>query len=163
MAQFEFVTDWYFDAPLALVWGEIAATDRWPQWWPGVERVECLRAGNENGVGFVYRYTMRGALPYRVRFDMETVAVEPLHTLEGVARGEVVGVGRWQFLAHGAGTRVRYFWYVRLTGRLMRVLSTLAAPVFAWNHDVVMRRGERALAQRLHKLQQLSLAGRSYG
>lgn len=158
MGHFEFVTDWYFDAPLPLVWDAILHTDRWPQWWRGVDSVTPVRVGRPDGIGFVYHYVMRGALPYRLHFDMEAVAIEPMRALEGVASGEVEGVGRWQFSAEGTGTHVRYFWYVRLTNRAMRLLSAMGRPLFAWNHDVVMRKGEVGLARYL-QYQQGAITG----
>lgn len=153
MGHFEFVTEWYFDAPVAQVWDAILRTDRWPLWWRGVDGVTLIRAGRADGTGFVYHYVMRGALPYRLHFNMEAVAVEPLRTIEGIASGEVEGVGRWQFIAEGAGTRVRYFWNIRLTRTAMRILSVVGRPVFAWNHDVVMRRGGVGLARYLRSQQ----------
>jgi hypothetical protein len=49
----------------------------------------------------------------------------------------------------GRDTAVTYGWNVRTTKAWMGALSPLARPVFAANHDWVMRRGGEGLA-RLH-------------
>jgi hypothetical protein len=47
MAGYRFLTTWILDAPIARVWDAIYATERWPEWWRGVESVEKLRHGDE--------------------------------------------------------------------------------------------------------------------
>lgn len=147
--HFEFVTDWHINAPLPLVWNAILRTDRWPTWWRGVDSVTQLKKGRSNGLGFVYHYAMRGALPYRLHYNMESVAIDPLHSIDGRVSGEVEGFGRWNFFTDGAGTKVRYIWNIRLTSTALRLLSIIGRSVFAWNHDVVMRKGGIGLASYL--------------
>lgn len=154
VGHFEFVTDWHINAPLTLVWNAILRTDRWPTWWRGVDSVTQVRKGRPDGLGFIYHYAMRGALPYRLHFNMESVAIEPLRSMEGRASGEVEGFGRWNFITEGAGTKVRYVWNIRLASTAMRLLSVVGRSAFAWNHDVMMRKGGIGLASylQLHKV-----------
>ena len=42
-----------------------------------------------------------------------------------------------------------YEWNVRTTKAWMNVIGPVARPLFAYNHDVVMRWGGEGLAQRL--------------
>lgn len=44
---------------------------------------------------------------------------------------------------------MRYEWDVRTTQWWMNALAPLARPVFAWNHDYVMRQGGEGLRRRL--------------
>ena len=46
-------------------------------------------------------------------------------------------------------TAVTYEWNVRTTKAWMNLLAPVARPVFAYNHDVVMRWGGEGLARRL--------------
>ena len=46
-------------------------------------------------------------------------------------------------------TAVLYEWHVETSKRWMNLLAPLARPVFAYNHDVVMRWGGEGLARRL--------------
>ncbi|MDQ3866604.1 MAG: hypothetical protein M3304_07215 [Actinomycetota bacterium] len=73
-----------------------------------------LDAGDENGLGSVYRHRWRSRLPYTVAFDMRTTRIEALFVLEGEAHGELEGVGRWR-LYEGETSAVTYEWRVRTT------------------------------------------------
>ncbi|MGB8508680.1 MAG: SRPBCC family protein [Pyrinomonadaceae bacterium] len=149
MPSYEFVTVWRFRTPLAPVWDLISRAGDWPLWWRGVERVEELETGGVDGIGGVRRYTWKSRLPYRLKFDMRVTRVEPMNCIEGDAFGELSGRGRWQFSEDGAVTRVRYDWRVETTKPWMNLLSPVARPLFAWNHDVVMNWGADGLAKRL--------------
>jgi uncharacterized protein YndB with AHSA1/START domain len=149
MADYSFVTQWSFRAPLARVWELVYRSEEWPEWWRGVERVECVEAGGADGLGSVRRYTWRSRLPYRLAFDMRLTRLEPMSLIEGEAVGELSGTGRWRFAQEGEATRVRYDWDVRTTKPWMNLLAPLARPLFKWNHDVVMEWGAQGLARRL--------------
>lgn len=149
MADYEFVTVWRVDAPIEAVWDAILHSERWPAWWEGVERVEELEPGDEQGVGSLRRYTWKSRLPYRLVFDMRTTRVERPVALEGAAGGELEGTGRWQLSQEDAVTTVRYEWKVRTTRPWMNVLAPIARPFFEWNHDIVMRQGGEGLARLL--------------
>jgi hypothetical protein len=45
---------------------------------------------------------------------------------------------------------VRYTWSVSLGQSWMRRIAPLAAPLFRWNHNAVMRAGEIGLARHLN-------------
>jgi len=149
MAQYEFETEWRLRAPLAQVWGAIVDSDRWPEWWRGVESVELLRVGDEQGVGSVRRLTWRSKLPYTLTFDTELVRVEPMSLIEGRASGELEGAGIWRFGEQDGVTSVHYTWRVRTTRWWMNLLAPIARPAFGWNHDYVMRSGAAGLAKLL--------------
>lgn len=148
--DYRFVTVWRIEAPREAVCEAISQSLSWPQWWRNVESVVELAPGDARGIGSVRRYTWRGRLPYRLRFDIRVIHAEPLSAVEGVASGDVEGQGRWSFTTEGAVTRVRFDWQIRITSVWMKLLARLARPLVAWNHDGVMRRGGEALARRLN-------------
>lgn len=148
MAAYRFLTTWCVDAPIDEVWEAIRDSQRWPEWWKGVENVVELEPGDEDGVGSKSRYTWKSVLPYRLVFDMRATRVEPPYTLEGIATGELTGEGRWR-LFEGDATAVLYEWNVVTTNRWMNALAPIARPIFAWNHNVVMRQGGEGLAKLL--------------
>ena len=131
------------------LWGAIIDSERWPQWWQGVERVERLRAGNEQGIGARHRLTWRSKLPYTLSFETELVQVEPMRLVEGRASGELEGTGVWRLEERDGTTTVRYTWRVRTTRWWMSLLASIARPAFRWNHDYVMRNGALGLARLL--------------
>jgi polyketide cyclase/dehydrase/lipid transport protein len=144
MALYEFETEWRLRAPLAEVWSAIV--DSWPEWWRGVERVELLKAGDEQGIGAVRRMTWRSRLPYTLTFDIEVMRVEPMTLIEGRASGELEGTGTWRLGEADGVTTVHYTWRVRTTRWWMNLLAPIARPNFRWNHDYVMARGGEGLA-----------------
>ena len=149
MARYKFLTTWVLDAPIERVWDELYASERWPEWWRGVERVQVLEPGDGDRVGELARYTWKSRLPYELVFDMRTTKVERPFFAEGVAQGELAGSGRWRLFEGNGATAVTYEWLVETTERWMNLLAPVARPVFAWNHDVVMRQGGEGLARRL--------------
>jgi len=148
MSDYRFLTTWCLDAPIDRVFAAIDDAARWPQWWKGVTRAELLEPGAEDGVGRLWRYTWRSKLPYDLTFQSRVTRREPPYLLEGDADGELIGVGRWR-LFEGPATAVIYEWNVRTSRAWMNRLGPVARPVFAWNHDVVMRQGAEGLARLL--------------
>jgi uncharacterized protein YndB with AHSA1/START domain len=148
MARYRFLSTWILDAPIADVWDAIYAVERWPEWWLGVRSVVELVHGGGDGVGTRHAHVWRARLPYDLRFELEVTRVERPFLLEGRASGDLAGTGRWR-LFEGAATAVTYEWDVAATIGWMNALAPLARPVFAANHDWVMRRGGEGLAGRL--------------
>ena len=145
------MTRWRLRAPLPEVWERVYRVERWPGWWKGLRSVVALQVGDAHGVGRVWRFAWQGVLPFRMIIDVRTVRVEPFAVIEGVASGAVEGRGRWRFSGDARHTTVRCDWRVRTTRAWMNVLAPLARPLFAWNHDVVMRRGARGLSRALRR------------
>ena len=150
MAEFNFVTIWRIEAPLHQVFDVIYHCWNWPQWWEGVEKVEEIASGNEEGIGSLRRFTWKGQLPYRLIFDIRIIRAVPLKIIEGHASGDLEGVGCWHFSDDCPITIVRYEWKVRTTRHWMNLLAPVAKPLFQWNHNQVMRQGGEGLARLLN-------------
>jgi uncharacterized protein YndB with AHSA1/START domain len=149
VAEYRFLTTWCIAAPIEPVWDAIYDSERWPEWWRGVESVVEIAPGDGDGIGQVARYVWKSRLPYELAFEIVTTRVERPHLLEGQASGELAGTGRWRLFEAGEATAVLYEWNVRTTRAWMNLLAPLARPVFGWNHDYVMRNGGEGLARRL--------------
>jgi carbon monoxide dehydrogenase subunit G len=147
--SFDLVTHWRLAASLDAVWAVLIDTESWPSWWPAVKAVRLIDPGGPDGVGAVREFTWGTALPYSITFRMTATRVEPMTLIEGEARGELDGVGRWTLTAEGGDTVVRYDWRVDVTKPWQRALAPLLRPVFAWNHVVVMGWGEKGIRKRL--------------
>jgi hypothetical protein len=109
--------------------------------------VEELERGDATGVGAVRRYTWGSRLPYRLTFSMRTTVVKSPQLLEGVAQGELNGMGRWTLSQAGANTHAQYDWQVATSRAWMNALAPVLAPMFRWNHGEVMAEGARGLAR----------------
>ena len=149
MADYGFLTTWVLAAERERVWDAIYDSERWPEWWRGVEEAERLAEGDGQGIGQVGRYLWRSRLPYPVRFEMTTTRVERPRLLEGDAAGELAGTGRWRLFEERGVTAVLYEWNVATTKTWMNLIAPVARPVFRWNHDWVMRNGAAGLARLL--------------
>ena len=147
--RFDLVSDWHLDATVRRVWDELMTPDNWPSWWRAVRKVETISGGDATGVGAVRRFTWGTALPYTLSFTMTATRIEPMHIIEGRARGELDGTGRWTLTPQGAGTHARYDWMVEITRPWQVALAPVLRPVFAWNHQVVMGWGLEGLTARL--------------
>lgn len=121
----------------------------WPEWWKGVEEVVELKKGDDLGVGSIRSYTWKSKLPYRLKFNVETVRVEPMSIIEGIANGELRGRGLWSISSKDGVTTARYDWQVDTAKEWMKLIAPLARPLFKWNHDVIMSWGAQGLSERL--------------
>lgn len=149
MKQFSLITHWHLEAPIERVWDALIDPEEWPQWWRYVHAVVELEKGDAQSIGTLRRYTWSSRLPYRLSFEMRTTAIERPTFIEGVAAGDLIGTGRWRLESLGHSTRVQYEWCVVPGKKWMRAFAPLLAPMFAWNHDQVMREGGEGLARHL--------------
>jgi uncharacterized protein YndB with AHSA1/START domain len=146
MAEYRFLTTWLLEAERERVWDAIYESERWPEWWKGVEEAERFEEGDETGVGQYGRYVWKAKLPYRVEFRIRTTRVDRPRLLEGDATGELAGVGRWHLFEQHGLTAVIYEWNVHTTKAWMNLIAPVARPAFESNHDYVMRNGGKGLA-----------------
>jgi hypothetical protein len=69
--------------------------------------------------------------------------------MEGRASGELEGTGVWRLFGSPVGTVALYNWDVSTTRPWMNRLAFAGRPIFAYNHDYVMRQGAQGLADKL--------------
>lgn len=149
MAEYHLLTTWCVEAPLERVYQAIHDSLCWPAWWHGVRRVDQVAAGDGEGIGSVWRYFWRGRLPYQVVFDVRVTRVEKLVAIEGTTRGDLEGVGRWDFARQGAVSSIRCEWHVHSTRWWMNLIAPVARSTFIRNHALVMEQGGQGLASLL--------------
>jgi uncharacterized protein YndB with AHSA1/START domain len=150
MAAYSFVTTWRFQAPLELVWQVLNEPARYPEWWPSIVSYRPLTPGL-TGVGARGERAVRGRLPYTLRYTTTVTRHEPPRELAYDATGDLVGRGRFVLTGRGGGTEVVCYWDVETTGVVFNLLAPVLRWLFAWNHNQVMRIGERGLAQWLQR------------
>ncbi len=149
MAEYRLLTIWRIQAPLEEVYAAIHNSLRWPDWWPGVQKVEQAAAGDAAGINSVWRYSWQGQLPYRVVFEVCATRIEKLVAIEGTARGDLEGIGRWHFSRQGVVSVVRCEWHVRSTRWWMNLIAPVARSLFIRNHARIMEQGGEGLARLL--------------
>ena len=146
MAEYRLLTIWRIEAPLEEVYAAIHNSPRWPDWWPGVRKVEQVAAGDADGINSVLRYSWQGKLPYRMVFDVRATRIEKWVAIEGTVQGDLEGIGRWHFSTEGAASVLRYEWHVRSTRWWMNLIAPFARSMFIRNHGILMRQGAEGLA-----------------
>jgi Polyketide cyclase / dehydrase and lipid transport len=149
MADYAFLTAWRVAAPREAVFEVLHESERWPEWWDGLERVTKIEDGDHEGCGSLGLYTWRRVMRYRLEFEMRITHVERPYRMDGEAEGELAGIGSWRLYEDGEATAVLFEWQVHTTRWWMNALAPIARPVFRWNHDRLMRAGGRGLARHL--------------
>jgi hypothetical protein len=149
MADYHFVTIYQLEAPIEEVWRALRDFTSYPGWSKGIFRAQPLQPRAEGGEDGRIRFKVKGRLPFTLSFDATLTKDDPPQLLELRAVGELEGVGRWTLSQQGAVTTAQYTWDVRTTKRWMNLLAPLARPIFAWNHDGVMREAGHGLARHL--------------
>ncbi|MCE9665514.1 SRPBCC family protein [Halomonas sp. M5N1S17] len=152
MASFDFDTTWHIEAPIGEVFNALTDSLHWPDWWPGLIDVQPLVAGNEYGIGRTQHFVWKSRLGYHLRFDIRITRVFEPCLIEGMASGDVAGLGSWQLHEENLGTRVRYLWQVRTVRPWMGLLARVARPLVVWNHQAMMREGHAGLIRHLARL-----------
>jgi uncharacterized protein YndB with AHSA1/START domain len=139
-ARYSFVDTWHLDAAPERVYEILSRPRAYPDWWGEV----FLRATGDGGPaapGKRARLTTTGFLPYRLRWELECVeAIAPTRLVSRLS-GDFEGEGIWTIEPRGDTTRVTLEWRPVVTKRLVRRLTPLLRPLFAWNHRWAMRRG----------------------
>ena len=121
----------------------------WPEWWSGVESAEEVAPGDPRRVGSVHRVRWRARAGYSVELEFLVDEVREPALMSGRSSGGLEGTGTWRLMEQDGVTAVLYDWDVRTTRAWMQVLAPVARPLFARNHDRVMREGGEGLARRL--------------
>ncbi len=160
--EYVFVEHWIIPAPRHDVYAVLQDGRLLPEWWRGVYlEAEPIGSG-EIRVGAQLRVKARGALPYRLRFVLESTRLEPDRVVQVKTHGDFEGVwtATLSDLDDGA-TRVDLDWRVTVKKPLVRYLSPLLRPLFAWNHRWTTPRGEAGLIQYLQEQRDLAANGAS--
>ncbi|MDQ3878776.1 MAG: SRPBCC family protein [Actinomycetota bacterium] len=149
MAEYRFVTTWEFDAPIDRVWGEVGDPTNWANFWVGLERVNVVEQGAEDGSGSVYELVFKSFLPYTLALRAQTVAIEAPRHLEMHTTGELEGTAVFDLAESEAGTISTLTWSTRTTLAWMNAIAPVMRGLFEWNHDVLMRKAGDGLAHRM--------------
>jgi uncharacterized protein YndB with AHSA1/START domain len=148
-ADYHYISIWQLQAPIERVWAAISDLERLPGWYPAIQEVQTLTAGDPDGVGSWVRYLIKGRLPMRLAFEATIARVDPPRELVLRAEGDLAGTGRWELQQQDGVTTVRYLWDVQTTRPWMNLVAPVARPLFTWNSKDVMLQAGQSLARHL--------------
>jgi hypothetical protein len=144
--EYVFHTHWLVEGTVEEVARVLADAEGLKRWWPSVYLdVRELKAGNERGVGKEVELFTKGWLPYTLRWRFRVTESNFPHGFALEAMGDFVGTGVWRLTQEGEWVNVEYDWRIRAEKPLLRLLSPMLKPIFAFNHRWAMERGEESL------------------
>lgn len=149
MSAFNLSTVWKIPAQIENCWFSIIDLKKWPFWWKYVVNVIEIEAGDRTGVNSKYTFHWRTCLPYRINFDLQVTQIKPFQLIAFKVTGDLLGSGYCRLTPQIDHTQIQFVWNVRTQIPWMTVISTLAHPIFVWNHRIVMKSGEQSLSRRL--------------
>lgn len=143
--SYVFREHWIIPASRDRVYAVLSDAKLLPEWWRGVYLESIPLDGSEVRVGARSKAVVRGALPYRLRYVVEATELVESEIVEVTAHGDFEG--RWRAVLSDVadGTRVDIDWRVTVHKPIIRYLSPLLKPLFAWNHNWAKARGEAGL------------------
>jgi hypothetical protein len=151
-SDYHLISHWRVRAELDDVAAVLAEPRGLVRWWPEVYLdVAVEEEGDDAGAGKVVRVHSRGRLPYTLRWTFRVVEARWPHGATIEAWGDLTGRGTWALAQQGAEVAVTYDWQVRAEKPLLRLLSPLLKPLFAWNHRWAMAKGEVGLRRELER------------
>lgn len=155
--DYYFLEEWFIPAPADEVWKVMSDARLLPEWWRGVYlSAEPLDGYSEPRVGGRVRGRARGFLPYRLGFTIEATELTRPSVVAVKIAGDLTGTWRATLREEAGGTRVTLEERVIADKPLIRLLSPVLKPLFAWNHRWTTPRGEQGLIAYLAERGKLS-------
>ena len=143
MSSYVFRSEWHLPADPDRVYAVLADVAGYPAWWPQVRATE--RLDDTSG-----RLTCRSLLPYDLTFVMHREVEDPAaRVLRARMEGDLSGTSQWTVTSDGAGSVAVFDEDVAVGSGLLRAAGRLFRPVLRFNHDLMMRAGEKGLREHL--------------
>ena len=144
--EYRFVNTWRLRGDVKDVSDIIDDPESYQHWWPSAWLdYKGIKHGDEHGVGGIFRYKVKGWMPYTLKLTFYVREVRAPYGYTVESTGDLVGKGIWTITQQGERVEVRYEWRVRADRAFIRNLSGLLKPLFRSNHFWVMRMGARSL------------------
>jgi hypothetical protein len=148
---YHFEDHWLVPFPVESVWEVLSRAEEYPVWWRGVYlSARTLDGDPRLGTRHPVAVVARGWLPYKLRFTIETLTLKKPELIEFKASGDfVTDASRWLLKPQGQETLVTLEWNPLVQKPVVKFLSPVLKPLFRWNHNWTMRRGERQISEYL--------------
>jgi hypothetical protein len=148
--EYHFVNTWRLRGDIETIAQIISDPKGYQHWWPCAWLdYEGVQHGGEQEIGGVFRYRVKGWMPYTLNLTFTVRDVQRPHGFTVEAAGDLKGTGTWTLVQDGPVAVVTYAWRVQAERAFIRSLSGVLKPLFRSNHFWVMRNGARSLALEL--------------
>jgi hypothetical protein len=137
--HYVFRTVWHVMATPDRVYAALQDVPNYPRWWREVR--ETVELSDTSG-----RVRCRSLLPYDLTMVLTREVEDPVaRVLRARLSGDLNGVSTWTIEADGSGTTAIFDEEVRVGKAAVRAAGRFARPALKFNHDRMMRSGERGL------------------
>lgn len=146
--EYHFSTYWLLEADEEEVYDILDKPSQLPRWWPAVYLdLRILEEGDHNGLGKVVEVYTKGFLPYTIRWSFRSKEKRRPQTLALEAFGDLEGEGVWTIKKEKGSKycQVVYDWSIKAEKPLFKYFSFILKPIFAYNHEWAMHRGEKSI------------------
>jgi uncharacterized protein YndB with AHSA1/START domain len=141
--RFVFRSQWLLPAPPGQVYDVLADVETYPLWWPQVRKARRI----DDGSG---ELTCRSLLPYDLVFRMRQEVRDPDRLiLRAQMDGDLNGTTQWTITSDGGGSIAVFDEDVAVGSGLVGAAGRLFRPALRFNHDLMMRAGEKGLRAHL--------------
>lgn len=153
MSNYHFITRWKMKATCEEVYRTLEEAEDLTRWWPSVYLdVKIREKGQPGGVGKVVELYTKGWLPYTLRWKFRVTETNFPTGFAIEAIGDFVGRGVWTFRQADPQTcEVTYDWQITAEKPLLKLLTPVLRPLFSFNHEWAMRKGEESLKLELQR------------
>lgn len=142
-AEYVFRSEWRIDAHPDQVYAALQDVASYHIWWPQVVGARWLDADSGE-------VRCRSLLPYELVFVVHREVEDPTsRILRARLDGDLAGISQWTITERDGGSVALFDEQVRVHKRLLRVAGRLARPALRFNHDAMMRSGEKGLRRQL--------------
>jgi hypothetical protein len=142
--QYVFRSEWRIDAGADSVYKTLQDVSNYPTWWPQVVAARWI--DDDSG-----EVRCRSLLPYDLIFVVHREVEDPqARVLRARLDGDLAGVSQWTVTERDDGSSLAVFdEEVDVRKRLVRAAGRLVRPALRFNHDLMMRSGEKGLRKHL--------------
>jgi hypothetical protein len=141
--HYTFRSQWRIAAGPDRVYAALADVAAYPSWWPEVHEARLL----DDGAG---ELRCRSLLPYDLVFvARREIEDAQRRILRASLSGDLTGTSQWTISGDDGATTAVFDEDVVVGKALIRLVGPLARPALRFNHDRMMRAGERGLRRHL--------------
>jgi hypothetical protein len=143
VSDYLFRSEWRIAAGPDEVYATLQDVEHYPTWWPQVVRAGWLDDSSGELV-------VRSTLPYELKVVLHRDREDPdERVLQARITGDMTGTSRWTVTATDSGSLAVFDEDVDMHKRLVRLAGRVARPALRFNHDMMMRSGEKGLRRHL--------------
>jgi hypothetical protein len=141
--HYSFRSQWRISADPDEVYAALADVATYPAWWPEVLEARMLDDGASE-------LRCRGMLPYDLVFAARREIEDPeRRILQASLSGDITGTSQWTITGADGASSAVFDEDLVVARALIRLVGPLGRPALRFNHDRMMRAGERGLRRHL--------------